>query len=207
MRPLYRVWGIRRFTLAAQRLVFRVVNARFCDGAVTLYGWPIISAAEGSVLKLHDGVRLVSDAYFSGPGIGGPCVLRTLASGAVLDIGQGTGLSGVGICALREVRVGADCLIGADVIITDNDFHPLDPSRRMAPLSAVDAQPVRIGRNVFVGARAIVLKGVTVGDDSVVAAGAVVTSDVMCGQIVAGVPARAVGWVAGYGGNVEGERA
>jgi acetyltransferase-like isoleucine patch superfamily enzyme len=72
--------------------------------------------------------------------------------------------------------------------------QPVDPARRRRQVTAA---PIVIGRNVWIGAGATVLQGVTIGDDAVVAAGAVVTGDVPPAVLVAGVPARTVRSVAG----------
>jgi acetyltransferase-like isoleucine patch superfamily enzyme len=92
------------------------------------------------------------------------------------------------------IVVGAGCLISTFVRIADNDGHPLDPERRRRndPLREDEARGVRIGNNVWIGAHAMVMKGVTIGDDAVVAAGAIVTHDVPPGAVVAGNPARVV---------------
>ncbi|MNN96997.1 Maltose O-acetyltransferase [compost metagenome] len=68
--------------------------------------------------------------------------------------------------------------------------HPRDPQARAEGLES--ARPIRIGRNVWIGGGAIVLPGVTIGDDAVVGAGSVVTRDVPAGATVVGNPARAV---------------
>ncbi len=90
-------------------------------------------------------------------------------------------------------------MIGGGVRIQDNDGHPLDPEARRrgekVPESAI--KPVVIGCNVWLGARATILKGVTIGDNAVVATGSVVTRDVAANTVVAGVPARAVRHLAG----------
>ena len=88
------------------------------------------------------------------------------------------------------VYIGDGVLIGAGVHIYDSDFHALAVQERRKGRPAMGA--VRIGRNVFIGDRVIILKGVNVGDDSVIAAGAVVTRDVPSSSIVAGVPAKFV---------------
>ena len=71
----------------------------------------------------------------------------------------------------------------------DNDFHRLEPERR---LERPPSRPVVLGSNVWLGGFVIVLPGVTIGDDSVVAAGSVVTRDVPPGVLVGGVPARPI---------------
>jgi acetyltransferase-like isoleucine patch superfamily enzyme len=80
-----------------------------------------------------------------------------------------------------------DVLIGPKVnLITEN--HPLDPANRKAVLS----KPIVVKRNAWIGAAATILPGVTIGENSVVAAGAVVTSDVPPNTVVGGVPAKII---------------
>jgi acetyltransferase-like isoleucine patch superfamily enzyme len=106
--------------------------------------------------------------------------------GARIVIGNGTYLNrNTEIIAAREVTIGRDCKISWDVIIMDTDqhgFHGAEP----------EARPVRLGDRVWIGCRAIILKGVTIGDDAVIAAGAIVTKDVPPGAIVAGQAARII---------------
>lgn len=104
-------------------------------------------------------------------------------------------MSGCTICAAQRVTIGDGCLLGADVFIADTDFHPVEPEDRRRRTDGVRMAPVEIGDNVFIGARAMVLKGVRIGDNAVVGAGSVVTTDVPANAIAAGVPAHVVGWV------------
>lgn len=85
------------------------------------------------------------------------------------------------------IEIGDDCLIGQQVVIATLN-HDLTPSKRKDMLP----KPVKIGKNVWVGAHATILPGVTVGDNAVIAAGAVVNKDVAQGTVVAGVPARKI---------------
>ena len=89
---------------------------------------------------------------------------------------------------LGGVEIGDDVMIGPNVSLITSG-HPLEPSRRRA---GVTASPIVIGRNVWIAAGATVIGGVTIGDNSVVAAGAVVTRDVPPDTLVAGVPATSV---------------
>lgn len=98
-------------------------------------------------------------------------------------VNQGCRLDDIG-----GIRIGDDVMLGPGVRLISSG-HPLDPELRRRQVTAA---PIVIGRNVWIGAGATVLQGVTIGDDSVVAAGAVVTSDVPAGVLVAGVPARIV---------------
>ena len=122
-----------------------------------------------------------------------PVVLRTLTSEAKILIGERVGISGGSFCSAKEIQVGNDCLIGADVLIADTDFHPLRPSERHDSQKAfAEAKPVRIMENVFIGSRVIVLKGVTIGAGSVIGSGSVVTQDIPAGCIAAGNPCRVI---------------
>jgi maltose O-acetyltransferase len=93
--------------------------------------------------------------------------------------------------ASERIEVGRGCLIGPFCYITDHD-HGIELAGSIAQQPLVGA-PVRIGNEVWVGAGAILLKGVTIGNGAVIGAGAVVTRDVGPREKVAGVPARVIG--------------
>lgn len=86
------------------------------------------------------------------------------------------------------IRLGDRVLVGHSVIMATLN-HDKEPSKRMGMHPA----PITIGNGVWIGAGAKIMPGVTIGDDAIVAAGAVVTHDVSRGAMVAGVPARAIG--------------
>lgn len=93
-------------------------------------------------------------------------------------------------CKLQDqggVDIGDDCLIGHNVVMATLN-HDLDPLKR------ADMHPARIviGRNVWIGSNATILPGVTIGDNAVVAAAAVVTKDVPANSVVVGSPARVI---------------
>ena len=85
------------------------------------------------------------------------------------------------------IEIGDNALIGQQVVIATLN-HDLTPAKRANMIPA----PVKIGNNVWIGAHATILAGVTIGDNSVVAAGAVVTKDVPANVVVAGVPAKVI---------------
>lgn len=86
------------------------------------------------------------------------------------------------------IEIGNDCQIGSGVQFLAAD-HPRDPDLRKQGLEY--GRPVRVGRNVWIGAGVLVLPGISIGDDAVVGAGSVVTRDVPPGVTVMGNPARA----------------
>ena len=89
-----------------------------------------------------------------------------------------------------RIEIGDKTLIGPEFMIVDSDFHDLNPNRRLR--GSHQAAPTTVGKNVFIGSRVTILKGVSVGDNSVIASGAVVTRDVPANSIVGGVPAKVV---------------
>jgi maltose O-acetyltransferase len=106
-----------------------------------------------------------------------------------LHIGKGTYVNRFTMFdASDSIQIGARCMIGPFCYITDHD-HGFDKERPISDQPLVEA-PVKVGNNVWIGAHAIILKGVNIGDDAVIAAGAVVRANVEHGQRVAGVPAR-----------------
>ena len=112
-----------------------------------------------------------------------------------LVIGDGTFIGhNCGFNVGRSVRIGRHCLFATNVQIFDNDGHPVDAAmRRMSMLTPPEEiKPVVIGDEVWVGNGALILKGVTIGDRSVIGARSVVTKDVPPDMIVAGNPARVV---------------
>ncbi len=99
------------------------------------------------------------------------------------------------ICSIR-VEIGHRCLIASNVHIMDEDGHPVDYRSRhdyrpTTPDTRLGA-PIILENNVWLGTRAIVLKGVTIGEGTVVGAGAVVTQSLPPGVLVVGVPARVI---------------
>jgi acetyltransferase-like isoleucine patch superfamily enzyme len=88
------------------------------------------------------------------------------------------------------IVIGPHALLGSRVVIYDSDFHEVDPRRRRGGEPAMGR--VELGENVFIGDRVMILKGVTIGADSVVGAGSVVTSSIPEGVIAVGNPARVV---------------
>lgn len=173
-----------------------VTEARFKGArvarSVQFWGRPIISLAPESSLTLGDDVVVSSATRSAELGAAQPSVLRTLTPGATLDIGPRVGMTAAVICAGQSIRIGEGTLLGAGAMVVDTDFHVADGAWGWRHTTRAEARPVVIGRGVFIGARAIVLKGVCIGDRAVVGAGAVVTRDVPAGATVAGNPARIV---------------
>lgn len=119
-----------------------------------------------------------------------PCYFN-VSQNAILEIGDNVGISGSTIRVSERVIIGNGTIIGSGCLITDTDAHPIKVVDRNKKdwYKYVASKPIVIGKDVFIGARSIILKGVTIGDGAVVGAGSVVSRDVQPNTIVAGNPA------------------
>jgi maltose O-acetyltransferase len=110
--------------------------------------------------------------------------------GGLLEIGPRTLVNfGCSLVATDHVSIGAHCHIGPYTMMLDNDFHRVEPERR---LERPPSKPITVEDNVWIGARVIVMAGVTIGKDACVGAGSVVTHDVPPRTLAAGVPAKVI---------------
>lgn len=157
-----------------------------------LYGLPIIQKHRRSTLTIGARLSLRSTARSNPLGPNRPCIISTRRPGAVLTIGDDFGMTGGSVVCEQQITIGSRVIVGANSIITDSDFHPLDAQRRYThPLDGTTALVV-IGDDVFIGMGSLILKGVTIGAGSIVGAGSVVVRDVPAGVIVAGNPAKVI---------------
>jgi tetrahydrodipicolinate N-acetyltransferase len=185
----HRVLRRRQIWIGSRTVLDGADRVHVRDGGALRIGlgpFGLTSEHDTSVVRVRPGAELRCEGVVSlQRGV------RVVVDGGRLTIGHGTNVNGTGtklLCA-QEITIGQHCTFSWDVQVLDNDFHALVVDGVARPSVA----PVRIGDRVWVGTRAIVLKGVTIGDGAVVAAGAVVTADVPPGAVVAGVPARVVG--------------
>jgi acetyltransferase-like isoleucine patch superfamily enzyme len=120
---------------------------------------------------------------------------RAIRPDPELRIGDRTFIGhGCSFSIADQVTIGRSCLLAGGVAVFDMDGHPLDAVARREgrPTPPQQVRAVRIGDDVWAGAGAVILKGVTVGDRAVIAARSVVTKDVPADTIVAGNPAQVV---------------
>jgi acetyltransferase-like isoleucine patch superfamily enzyme len=122
----------------------------------------------------------VGDRFMVIPPFSTDCGLNIVV-GANVFINQGCHFMDLG-----GITIGDDVMIGPKVNLVSAG-HPVEPAQRR---NGVVAKPITIGNNVWIGAAATILPGVTVGDNAVIAAGAVVSRSVAANTLVAGVPAR-----------------
>ncbi len=175
----YAVGAISRFWLSWYRLKY---GKRVYFGANFITNGKLVVKGPGKVI-FGDDVNAWCNAEKN--------VLITYRPEARIIIGDEVRLNGAGIMAHTTIEIGARSNVGS-VIMLDSDFHPLDPRLRRDPSAPFASAPVIVGRNVWVGGQTALLKGVTVGENSVIGFRAVVTNSVPANTVVAGNPARVV---------------
>lgn len=132
-------------------------------------------------ISLGKRVSLEHDVYFNAAGAHAP--------GIAISLGDGTFIgSGCEFNAIQGISIGANCLIASGCRFVDHD-HGIRAGQIMKLQDEISS-PIHIGADVWIGANSIVLKGVSIGDGAIVAAGSVVTKSVEPYTIVAGVPAK-----------------
>lgn len=189
--------GLRwRVHSAFGRMYFRSMGVDLGGGA-RFNGKPLVFRPGNSVISIGERFVGVSRSDATALGVSRPLLIRCLTGNSRIRIGKDCGLSGTVICSAVSVTIGDRCLAGADVTIFDTDFHPhaAENRRYAVPDWSEISAPVTIGDDVFIGTRAIIQKGVTIGNGAIVAAGSVVTKDVPAGAIYGGNPARLLGQV------------
>lgn len=155
----------------------------------------VLAGRRVSIVKRHGAIQFGGRVSL-GDDTGIAVVGRSDSDQAALWIGTGTYLQPrVHVNCQTSVRIGEHCSISWDVEILDSDFHHILTTE--GPPHVARA-PVVLEDRVWVGARAIILKGVTIGHDSIVGAGAVVTRPVPPFSLCVGNPARVVRTVAGW---------
>lgn len=120
---------------------------------------------------------------------GSNCYMRSgsslVISNGKVSIGNNVSFgSNCSLYCLDSISIGNDTIFSNNVVIRDSDVHQI--------VGKINHKPIKIGNHVWVGTNAIILKGVTIGDGAVVAAGAVVTKDVAPRSVVAGNPAKVI---------------
>lgn len=149
-----------------------------------------LGLSSGGVVKIGQNVRIVNDSRFNRAGINHPTQL-VAAPGAVLMIGDNVGISGASIYSVNSISIGNFALLGVNCHIYDHDFHPLNFLDRRNS-GHCKSEPIVIEDDVWLCANVTVLKGITIGARSVIAAGSIVTSDIPSDSLAGGVPAKVI---------------
>jgi acetyltransferase-like isoleucine patch superfamily enzyme len=158
---------------------------------VVFNGFPFVLRFRGSKIEIGNNCSFNSAKKSLLIGLLKPCTFVTLTQGSEIVLGNNVGISGGIIIAASKIKIGNNVMIGANCTILDTDFHNTDPQRKSI-YSHPPTRPVIIKENVFIGASCIILKGVTIGQNSTIGAGSVVINDIPDNSIATGNPCKVV---------------
>ena len=181
----------RRISYPLVRLIFALYGISWGRGW-RIYGLPIIQKHRRSRMNFGPGLQLRSFVRSNPLGPNHPVLLTTWRKESCLEVGANFAMTGGALCASSRIIIGSNVTIGANSVIVDTDFHPIGPEdRRLIPAEGRTAEVI-IEDDVFIGMNCLILKGVTIGQGSLVGAGSIVARNVPPGMIVAGNPAQPV---------------
>jgi len=160
-----------------------------CDGI------PRIRMQRPGSINMGQNVTLNCRKMSNLAGISQPTILQCINEGRI-SLGDGSGLSGAILSSRSHISLGQRCNLGVNARLYDHDFHSLNHSHRTdrrTDQSHTKSAPIEIGDDVLVGANVIILKGVTIGPRSVVAAGSVVPKgNYPADSLIGGNPAKVI---------------
>jgi acetyltransferase-like isoleucine patch superfamily enzyme len=154
------------------------------DRGCKFWGLPSVIRVPGSLVVIGHSCNFRSSPISNLVGLNRKCTIYTMHRGAEIHIGSHSGFSGVVINCSKRIKIGENVLVGANTSIMDTDWHP--------ERSSLEADPVIIEDNVWLGINCVVLKGVKIGSNSIIGANSVVTKDVPSNCIAAGNPCRII---------------
>jgi acetyltransferase-like isoleucine patch superfamily enzyme len=190
-----------KFLFKIKRQLFRFKfkqKIKFGNNLRILGGIPIVKIPKDGKIIIGDNVVLNSDFERSNTSLTTKVKFVTGITGKII-IGNNCDLNGTCFVSYDEIEIGNFCQFASSSIISDTDFHPVDPKSRLKQMKgesfsfdSVSKKKIKIGNNVWVGWGTVILKGVTIGENSIIAAGSVVVSDIPSNCIAAGNPAKPV---------------
>ena len=154
-------------------------------GKIKFYGLPYFYRKEDSVITIGNNCQFRSKMTSNLIGIRNCCIISTLQRNAVIKIADNCGFSGTIISATKSILIGKNVRCGANTTIIDSDWH-LDDKRSSPPKSII------IKDNVWLGYNVVVMKGVTIGENSVIGANSIITKDIPANVVAAGNPCKVI---------------
>ena len=145
--------------------IFMKLNKVNFGKNLNLFGVPVIFKKKGSVLKIGDNCSIKSSFLSNLIGLSHRTIIVTRTEEAKIHIGNNVGISGATIYARKGITIGDNTLIGGNVKILDNDFHPIEvEARNRDDKDMIRSKEIVIGKNCFIGCNVLILKGSKIGD-------------------------------------------
>ena len=186
----YRLLFLSLYSTKVSYMSLRLKGVKIASNC-KFFGLPIVMRSMHSSISIAEGCRFRSDKSSNLIGLNRKCIVSTLKKGAKITIGKNSGFSGTVIGAANSITIGENVLSGANVLITDHDWHPIHPDKRHTS-DGIENAPVVIENNVWLGVNSVILKGVTIGENTVIGANSLVVSDIPSNVIAGGSPCKVI---------------
>ncbi len=152
-----------------------------------IHKMPYIRKTKGSRIILGANVSLISNPRHN-PLVEHSVSLRTLTPQAMIEIADNAGISGSNLVCCNKISIGEYTIVGPGTLIYDSEGHDYSPEVGWSQRKVRTGRPINIGSKCFIGARCLIMSGVTIGNNCVVSAGSVVTQDIPAGHKASGNP-------------------
>lgn len=166
-----------------ERIYLALIGVKLSGG--NFFGWCSFYRWRNSHISIGKNAKFNYSSWSNHIGLNHRCIISTMSSEAQITIGDNLGMSSSTITCFKRIDIGDNVRIGANCVIADGDFHMDDP-RAGEPI------PIAIHNNVWLGYGVIVMKGVTIGENSIIGMNSIVTKDIPANSIAAGCPAKVI---------------
>lgn len=175
---------------AVKKIKVKIFNSGVTLGAGTIIDYKTIIINKKNKIAIGNNVYLRSNSRGYQAGMPFPTTLLTDVKKASIAIGDNTRINGAYIHAQQLISIGSNCVIASGVNILDTNGHEVYSHDRTVKRDT--PEKIIIGNNVWIGLNAIILKGTTIGNNSIVGAGSVVRGDFPENSLIVGNPAKKV---------------
>ena len=180
---------IKYLPLVTKIYLFRLLNRKISLGRFYNIHYPfLLHLGRKSTIKIGD--KFILSNSDLNPTIASKYSKIIVAQNGELLIGNNVAMSSIYLYVSTKITIGNNCVFGGNTTIVDTDFHSLSYIERRTDGGNIHSSPITIGDDVFVGAKVLILKGVHIGNCSIIAAGSVVTRNIPAGEIWGGNPAK-----------------
>ena len=191
---IFLIYGFYSFTGWMSILALKIIYGQqlYFSHKPKIWGGIVVKILGDGFIKIGSNAHLVSASKRSFITLYSKIQLTVYKGGKII-VGDNVALNGTVITSKKAISIDSGTMVAPNVIIVDSDFHqPWPPESRFISDTSSFDQEVKIGKNVWIGMNSLILKGSTIGDNSIIAAGSIVTGKIPENCIAAGSPAKPI---------------